>query len=211
MATSFTANPETGQFHLLHCARPGALWGAPRAARSWRKLMIIFQDPSGFSGIRPDVHKFDEVCRMARKRTSDTMSGAVAMFQGASVGAPDAPASLRADAVVYWDSIVSARSSSEWDALGLILAGQAAAAMADIAEAQRTLDAEGLFVDTASGGLKAHPAGAVLDSATKRLLSLLRALGMSASDPRDSAGRDGAFRKARRVVADLDGDDLLAH
>lgn len=148
--------------------------------------------------------------RCAKKRTSDTTAGAVSLLQGALAGAPAAPDGLRPDAVVYWDSIVAARSSSEWDALGLILAGQAAAAMADIAEAQRTLDAEGPFVDTASGGLKAHPAGAVVDSATKRMLALLRAMGMSASDPRDSAGRDGAFRKARRVVADLDGDDLLA-
>lgn len=147
---------------------------------------------------------------MARKRTSDTTTGAVIALQSARQAAPAAPDGLRPDAVVYWDSIVAARSSSEWDALGLILAGQAAAAMADIAEAQRVLDNEGSFVDTPSGCLKPHPAGAVLDSATKRMLSLLRALGLSASDPRDSAGRDGAFRKARRVVADLDADDLLA-
>lgn len=146
---------------------------------------------------------------MRKKRVSDTTTGAVALFQGARQAAPAAPAGLRADAVDYWHGIIGARAPGEWCAVNLILAEQCALAMAAVAEAQRAIDTEGAFVATTTGSLRAHPAGAVLDSATKRMLSLLRALGLSSVDARDSSQRDGAFRRAKRVANDLDGDDGL--
>ena len=148
---------------------------------------------------------------MARKRVSDTPAGAVAMFRDARQAAPAAPDGLRSDAIPFWSGIISARSPSEWDAIGLILAEQAALAMADVAQAQKTLGAEGDTYVTGSGILKLHPGVTLQDSATRRMLALLRALGLSASDPRDAAQRDGSYRRAVRVVADLADDDLLAH
>ena len=148
---------------------------------------------------------------MARKRVSDTPAGAVAMFRDARQAAPAAPDGLRADAAIYWASIVSARSPSEWDPVALVLAEMCAHAMADIAQAQKTLGAEGDTYVTGSGILKLHPGVTLQDSATRRMLALLRALGLSASDPRDAAQRDGSYRRAVRVVADLADDDLLAH
>jgi phage terminase small subunit len=136
---------------------------------------------------------------MRKHRTSDTTGGAVSMLRDALEGPPQPPAELREDAHRHWFAIVEARPSSDWAPLQLILAELAALALADIEDIQRVLDAEGLVIATPAGG-KAHPAVSILDGANKRLLSLLRSMGVGVDNSRDSRARSEEYRRSRVIA-----------
>lgn len=146
---------------------------------------------------------------MRKSRSSDTTSGAISLLRDALQGPPPPPADLRGDALRFWFAIVGNRPAGDWSDLQLTLAEMAACAMADVFELQRVLAAEGHIIVTRSGE-KAHPAAAMLDAATKRQLSLLRALGMGADNSRDSRQRAEGYQRARVIAGELAGEPLLA-
>ncbi len=147
---------------------------------------------------------------MRKKRTSDTTSGAVALLQDALQGPPPPPAELRDDAVRCWFAIVGDRPAGDWSDLQLTLAEMAACAMADVFELQRILSREGMVIITRTGIEKPHPGVAALDSATRRQLALLRALGMGADNSRDSRQRAEGYKRARVIAGQLAAEPFLA-
>jgi len=146
---------------------------------------------------------------MRKNRTADTTSGAVSMLRDALEGPPPPPAELREDAHHHWFAIVGGRPASDWADDQLFIVGQVASAMASIAELQAVLDREGAII-TARTGPKIHPAVAVLDLATKRMLALRRALGMGVDNSRDSRARSEAYRRSRVIAGQLADEPLLA-
>jgi len=146
---------------------------------------------------------------MRKSRSSDTTSGAVALLRGALEGPPPPPADLRDDALRFWFAIVGDRPAGDWSDVQIFLAVQIAHAMASVAELQQILDREGLIIATRTGE-KPHPAVSVMDTTNKRMLALLRALGMGADNSRDSRQRAEGYKRARLIAGQLADEPLLA-
>lgn len=148
---------------------------------------------------------------MRRKRQSDTTTGAVSMLMDALQGPPDAPAGavLRPDDLPYWDAIVATRPRSEWPLHDLQVAVLTAKAMAQVADLQEKLEADGSLRETSRGDIQVSPVAAALDSATRRMLALKRSLGL-ATDPENTIARTEAYKKSREVAQQISEEPLLA-
>lgn len=148
---------------------------------------------------------------MRRKRTADTITGAVSNLMDAIQGPPDPPDGsglVDADAV-YWAAIVNMRPRSDWPPHDLHIAALTAKSMRAVAELQAMLEADGPVRENSRGETTANPVAALLDAATRRMLSLRRSLGL-ATDPGDTVARTEAYKKARSVAKQLEEEPLLA-
>lgn len=148
---------------------------------------------------------------MKRKRIADTTTGAVGMLMEALQGPPDAPSgsTLLPCDIPYWDAIVATRPRSEWPKHDLQVAVLAAKAMANVADLQTKMEAAGCFKKSSRGDIQVSPVMVALDSATRRMLSLKRSLGL-ATDPENTIARTDAYAKSREVAEQLREEPLLA-
>lgn len=109
------------------------------------------------------------------------------------VEAPEAPEWLEGDAKGEWDRLVpilmDAGVLTQADRGALALTCQS---WADFLEAKRTVEVDGLTVETAVGGLRAHPAVAIKNAAWAQYIKGCSLFGI---DPADRANIKAAPKK----------------
>lgn len=150
-----------------------------------------------------------------RKQRTDTVAGAVIAMQDALAGPIEPPphVRLRDGDRPYWEAIVTARARNKWDQLDLIVAGNLARAMRDVEREQVRLDEEGAVIENLKGTPVANPRHAVIETLTRRVVALSRALhvhaeakqGPSKLQVKSKAAEDDALLAAGEVG----GDDLI--
>ena len=148
---------------------------------------------------------------MKRKRLADTTTGAVGMLLEALQGPPGAPtgSTLAPADIPYWDAIIATRPRSEWPTHDLHVAVLTAKSMAHVAALQEIIEEAGSFRTSSRGDVQVSPVATALDSATRRMLSLKRSLGL-ATDPENTIARTDAYAKSREVAKQLHEEPLLA-
>ena len=156
-----------------------------------------------------------------RRPRSDSKTGAKIAVAAALAGSIEPPGHvrLREGDRPFWDAIVCARARDRWDDHDLALAGNLARSMADLEKLQAALDLEGHTMLNAKGTPVANPTHTVLETLTRRVVALSRALHVHA-EAKDGESREqgktlGKQREAgksldRAGVKDPVGDDLGA-
>lgn len=152
-----------------------------------------------------------------RKKTLDASSATEkirAMVNGSKpLKGPLSHTKLRPGDQPFWDGIIKARATDEWDDADLVVAAQLARTQADIEKQQETLDAEGTVVENARGTQIMNPRVTVLEQLARREMALMRTLrmgGKPAGDIRSFEGKRRAESEARQVASELEDDPLLA-
>lgn len=108
-----------------------------------------------------------------KRQRTDTAKAAVKAAQNAAQGplAPPACVTLRSGDKAFWDRIVSSKARDNWTDVDLITAAHLARAQADIEALQQQVDDEGYILDG-----KINPAAQMLETLSKRAVSLTRVL-----------------------------------
>ena len=126
--------------------------------------------------------------------------------------APPTYVVLTKSALPYFDAVVRARARDEWEECDLVVAGQLAQCMADMADEDAQLRIEGKVVKNEKGTQVMNPRTTVLEQLARREMALMRTLRMGgrvAGDTRDLVGARKVERQSRKVRKELE-DDLLA-
>jgi hypothetical protein len=101
------------------------------------------------------------------------VNAAIRAAQAVALGplTPPDHVSLRDGDMAYWNCIVTARARDTWTQIDLTTAANLARTQADVERLQKQLDAEGYML-----GDKANPLVIVVNTLSRRALSLARAL-----------------------------------
>jgi len=146
---------------------------------------------------------------MPRKIRTDTMAGQINAVKGSTIEIqPPSHVHLREQDKLHWRAIIAARAYDTWNDSDLEVAGQLARCRADIEMLQADIDREGNFL-----GDKENPKHKLLDTLTKRGISLARLLHIHASGTIGQARDTGKRTRLMKDVVDSlpkDDDDLLA-
>ena len=141
-----------------------------------------------------------------KRNRSDSISAAIRAAQSVALGPlqPPAHVALRDGDLPYWTAIVTARARDTWTAVDLTTAANLARSQADIEALQKELDAQGYI--TPEG--KINPVAVLIETLTKRVVTLARALHVNAEAvlgrARDSGSALANERKASATpVSDL--------
>lgn len=141
---------------------------------------------------------------------SDSTRYALNEAKALAEGMPTPPQKLNADAVQYWPAIVGSKRATAWTDSDLLLACQLARDLAMIEQLSDTLEAEGDILTDAKGKKYAHPAGNLLDQASRRIISTQRALQLHAiatTGKTDHQGQKNATaRDLAHKLAEADSD-----
>jgi hypothetical protein len=143
----------------------------------------------------------------SKRNRSDSASAAVRAAQAVALGPlpPPKHVALRPGDKPFWDAIVTSRARDTWTAVDLCTAGNLARSQADIEHLQKVVDANGYIMEDG----KLNPAAVLVETLTKRTVSLARALHVHAMA---TVGRsaDGikALANERNAAAEED-DDLI--
>ncbi len=108
-----------------------------------------------------------------RRNRSDSTAAAIRAVQAVALGPLQPPdhVSLRDGDLPFWNCIVTARARDTWTAIDLTTAANLARTQADIERLQKQLDTEGYML-----GDKVNPLALMVETLTKRTVSLARAL-----------------------------------
>src|SRR5690625_1431270 len=108
-----------------------------------------------------------------KRARTDTVKAAVNAAQNAALPPLEPPAcvSLRSGDRPFWERIVTSKARDNWTDVDLVTAAQLARAQADIEALQKQIDTEGYIV-----GGKINPAAQMLETLSKRAVSLTRVL-----------------------------------
>ncbi|HBO2683228.1 TPA: TerS protein [Pseudomonas aeruginosa] len=141
-----------------------------------------------------------------RRPRSDSAKAAVAAAQAVALGpiAPPSHVRLRAQDWPFWNAVVQTRPRDTWTDNDLVLAGNLARTNADIEALQKSIDVDGFVVEG-----KANPACAILDTMSRRAITLSRLLHIHAAA---TVGRSEDGRKAaalEREARQHADDDLI--
>lgn len=141
-----------------------------------------------------------------KRRRSDSAAAAIVAAQSAALGAIDPPAHivLRPGDRPFWDAVVTARARDTWTSIDLCTAANLARTQADIEHLQAKLDTEGYVVEG-----KANPLAALIETLTRRVVNLSRALHTHAAA---TVGRSADSVKAlanERTARQDEDDDLI--
>jgi hypothetical protein len=141
-----------------------------------------------------------------RRNRSDSISSAIRAAQAVALGPLPPPdcVNLRDGDLPYWNCIVTARARDTWTQIDLVNAGNMARTQADIERLQKQLDSEGYMQ-----GDKPNPLAKLVDTLSRRALSLARALHVHA-EATVGESRDAAKALANeRKAADTEANDLI--
>jgi hypothetical protein len=100
-----------------------------------------------------------------------------------------------------WPAIVGSKRATAWTDSDLLLACQLARDLAMIEQLSDTLEAEGDILTDTKGKKYAHPAGNLLDQATRRIVSTQRALQLHAIATTGKTDHQGQKNAAARDLA----------
>jgi len=140
-----------------------------------------------------------------RRNRSDSISSAIRAAQAVALGPlpPPEHVALRDGDLPYWTAIMTARARDTWTAVDLVQAGNMARSQADIERLQKELDAQGYIV-----GEKINPLAVLIETLTKRVVSLARALHVHAVAT-VGASEDAGKALANERKAAAPGSDLI--
>jgi hypothetical protein len=141
-----------------------------------------------------------------KRNRSDSASAAVRAAQAVALGPLDPPehVALRPGDRPFWNAIVTSRARDTWTAVDLCTAGNMARSQADIERLQKVVDANGYVTEDG----KVNPAAVLVETLTKRVVSLARALHVHAVAT-VGASEDGRKALANERSAAQDDDDLI--
>lgn len=141
-----------------------------------------------------------------KRNRSDSAAAAVRAAQAVALGPLDPPkhVALRKGDRPFWDAIVTSRARDTWTQIDLTTAANLARSQADIERLQKILDDDGYVTEDG----KLNPAAALVETLTKRTVSLARALHVHAVA---TVGRsaDGIKALANEKAAAAEDDDLI--
>lgn len=141
-----------------------------------------------------------------KRNRSDSASAAVRAAQAVALGPLDPPAhvALRPGDRPFWNAIVTSRARDTWTAIDLCTAGNLARSQADIERLQQVVDQNGYIMEDG----KLNPAAVLVETLTKRTVSLARALHVHAVATVGES-KDGRKALANERNAAQDDDDLI--
>jgi len=149
-----------------------------------------------------------------RVRAADTTEGIAQAFIEAAKGLPNIPAhiSLRKKDIPFWEAVVANKSRDEWTEVQLVAAAQLARTQCDIHEWSLELERQpAVIVSGPHDTPKANPLIGMIEAATRRQLSLFRALGIANTEDRGDIGkRQSVLRAAREVRKAVTDNPLIA-
>lgn len=150
-----------------------------------------------------------------KRQRSDTIAGAVSSYQGASrLFEPPAHVRVPDAARPFWFSIVQARAADRWNEADLEVAAELARCRATIERLNLELEDESDIITNAKGTQVVNPKHSLLETLTRRMVALSRALQVHAEatqgKSRDQVKQNKAQQQARGTVDDLEDDDLIA-
>lgn len=141
-----------------------------------------------------------------KRNRSDSASAAVRAAQAVALGPIDPPkhVTLRKSDRPFWDAIVTSRARDTWTASDLCTAANLARSQNDIEFLQKILNDNGYVME----GGKLNPAANLVETLTKRVVSLARCLHVHAAA---TVGRsaDGIKALANEKSAATEDDDLI--
>lgn len=141
-----------------------------------------------------------------RRNRSDSITAAVRAAQAVALGPLPPPdhVCLRDGDRAYWDNIMLARARDTWTQIDLTTAANLARTQADIERLQKDLDAQGYMT-----GDKVNPLAKLVDTLSRRAMSLARALHVHAEA---TVGKSQDASKAlanERKAAETEVNDLI--
>lgn len=145
--------------------------------------------------------------KVAPKRNrSDSAAAAVRAAQAVALGPIDPPkhVALRKGDRPFWDAIVTSRARDTWTAIDLCTAANLARTQADIELMQKVIDQNGYIMEDG----KLNPASNLVETLTKRVVSLARALHVHAVATVGES-KDGRKALANERNAAQEDDDLI--
>lgn len=149
----------------------------------------------------------------AKRHRSDSTVAAVTAAQSAALGPLQPPAhiTLRPGDRPFWDAIMLARARDTWTDTDLATAANLARSQADIERLQAEVDVEGFTILSGNGVPIVNPKHKLLETITRRAVSLSRVLHVHAESvvgrSRD-AGNALANERQASLLLD-DEDDLI--
>jgi hypothetical protein len=151
---------------------------------------------------------------MKRVRSSDTAAGAAQAFIDAAKGlaVPPRHIQLRPQDLPYWQAIVALRARDQWTEVHLVAAAQLARTQADITTWSELLAQEQPVVYTGPNSIpKVNPLVTAVETATRRQLAIMRALGLvSQEDPEAARKKQQTLTAARKASSAAAEQSLLA-
>jgi len=134
------------------------------------------------------------------------VSAAIRAAQAVALGPLPPPdhVCLRVGDLPYWNCIVTARARDTWTNIDLTTAANLARSQADIERLQKELDSQGYI--TTEG--KINPLAILIETLTKRVVSLARALHVHAVATA-GASEDASKALANERKAAMPGSDLI--
>lgn len=140
-----------------------------------------------------------------KRNRSDSISAAIRAVQAVALGPLPPPdhVCLRDGDLPYWQNIMLARARDTWTQIDLTTAANLARTQADIERLQKDLDAQGYMQ-----GDKVNPLAKLVDTLSRRALSLARALHVHA-EATVGESRDMAKSLANERKAAAPGSDLI--
>lgn len=142
-----------------------------------------------------------------KRNRSDSASAAIRAVQAAALGPLDPPAhvALRPGDRPFWDGIVTSRARHLWTESDLVTAANLARTQADIERLQKVIDQNGYIMEDG----KLNPVAVLVETLTKRVVSLSRALLVhSIATVGESRDVGKALANERNAAAEED-DDLI--
>jgi len=139
-----------------------------------------------------------------KRNRSDSISAAIRAVQAVALGPLPPPdhVCLRDGDLPYWQNIMLARARDTWTQIDLTTAANLARTQADIERLQKDLDAQGYMQAD-----KVNPLAKLVDTLSRRALSLARALHVHAEatvgESRDMGKALDNERKAAAPGSDL--------
>ena len=142
-----------------------------------------------------------------KRNRSDSASAAIRAVQAVALGPLDPPkhVALRKGDRPFWDAIVTSRARDTWTQVDLTTAANLARTQNDIEFLQKILNENGYVMEDG----KLNPAANLVETLTKRVVSLARALHVHAVA---TVGRSADGIKAlanEKAAAQSEGDDLI--
>lgn len=148
----------------------------------------------------------------AKRQRSDSAAAAVAAVQAVSLGPlqPPAHVTLRPGDRPFWEAIMLARARDTWTDSDLATAASLARSQADIERLQTEVDLEGFTIPSGNGTPIVNPKHKLLETLTRRAVSLSRVLHVHA-EATVGRSRDAgkALANERQSSLPLDDEDDL--
>lgn len=148
-----------------------------------------------------------------KKQRTDTVAGAVTTMAGA-LGEIQPPehVNIPEGAMPFWKSITKARAADRWNDADLESAGELARTKYNIERLNLEVVAEGDVIENQRGTPIVNPKHNLLETLTRRMVSLSRLLQVHAEATQGKSGKQVSANKAQEKARDMmdDVDDLIA-